>query len=67
MGEWVIIHVFPVSIITFNHNLYLFLKKDFIYLFESKRERKLGGGVEGEGEADSPLSRESDAAFDPMI
>ena len=39
--------------------------KDFIYLFErkseSKREHKWGGGREGEGEADSPPSREDDS------
>ena len=32
-------------------------KKDFIFTEESERARA-GGGQEGEGEADSPLSRE---------
>jgi len=39
---------------------FLFIFKDFIYLFERARE----GGV-SEGEADSPLSREPDVGLDP--
>ena len=46
--------------------------KDFIYLFETERERERAhtrggewGGAEGEGEADSPLSREADVGLDP--
>ena len=41
----------------------LFLRILFIYLFE--REHKWGAGTEGEGEADSLLSREPDAGLDP--
>ena len=40
------------------------LFKDFIYLFD--REHKQGERqAEGEGEADSPPSREPDAGLDP--
>ena len=46
------------------------LLKDFIYLFDRESEREkaqVGGVAEGEGEADSPLSRESNVGFDPKI
>ena len=43
--------------------------KDFIYLVETKREQthkgKREGRAEGEGEADSPLSKEPDAGLNP--
>ena len=50
-----------------------FFFKDFIYLFQRKRERKYEGErattskgrTEGEGEADSPLSREPNVELDP--
>jgi len=32
---------------------------------EREKESMNGGGVEGEGEADSPLSREPDVGLDP--
>ena len=32
---------------------------------EREREHKQGGGVEAEGEAGSPLSREPDVGLDP--
>ena len=42
-----------------------FLKILFIYLRESKSERaQTRGAAEGEGEGDSPLSREPDARLD---
>ena len=48
-------------------SIFLFLK-DFIYLFERHRvregEHKQRGGVEGEGGADTPLNRETDAGLD---
>ena len=37
--------------------------KDFMYLFESEREKELG--AEGEGEAGSLLSKEPSAGLDP--
>ena len=39
----------------------------FLNLFEREREREheLVGGVEGEGEADSPLSREPEVGLYP--
>ena len=45
-----------------------FLKKDFIYLFNTDRKgerTQVGGAAEGEGEADSPLSKEPDVGLDP--
>ena len=43
-----------------------FLKRVlFIYLTESASEHEQGRGAEGEGEADSPLSREPDSRLDP--
>ena len=38
----------------------MYLLKDFIYLLDREREpeTQAGGAAEGEGEADSPLSRE---------
>jgi len=51
----------------FKIDSFFFLKILLIYLRErvSKRERehKLGGEAEGEGEADSPLSREPDVGL----
>ena len=44
------------------HTLF-FLKILFIYLTE--RESTVGRRAEGEGEADSPLSREPDTGLDP--
>ena len=46
---------------------FLFLKKEFIYLTEreSEREQEQRGGVEGEGERDSPLSRKPNMGLDP--
>jgi len=53
-----------------------YIFKDFIYLRaiesmrarererEKERDHKQGGVVEGEGEADSPLSRKPDAVLD---
>ena len=41
-----------------------FFFQDCIYLFEREREHKWGGGPEGEGEADSLLSRESGVGLD---
>ena len=41
----------------------LFFFEDFIYLFDTEREREniqAGGAAEGEGEAGSPLSRKLD-------
>lgn len=56
----------------FWHSMYLFLfffKKKVYYLFIWERERKHwaveGGGTEGEGEADFPLSKESNVGLDP--
>ena len=49
-------------------SLFIFFKKDFIYLFERERERESmsrEGGAEREGEADSLLSREPDVGLDP--
>ena len=44
-------------------------KKMFIYLFERGRETEMEGGtqegVEGEGKADSSLSRDPDSGLDP--
>ena len=42
--------------------LYTVFKKNFIYLTERVRERKhkVDGGADGEGEANSPLSKESE-------
>ena len=41
--------------------------KDFIYFFDRERESAQAGErqAEGEGEADSPLSREPNARLDP--
>ena len=41
---------------------------NFIYWGETKSEREqAGGAAEGEGEADSPLRRETDVGLDPRI
>ena len=44
-------------------HIFKFLFKDFIYLFE--RGSRTGKGVEGQGKADSLLSRAPDMGFDP--
>ena len=41
----------------------LYFLKDFIYLLE--RMHELGGGAEGDQEADSPLSGEPDVGLQP--
>ena len=46
------------------HALSSFYFKDFICLFEAEREQESTEGG-AEGEADSPLSREPDAALNP--
>ena len=39
---------------------------EFTYLFDRESERaQAGGAAEGEGDADSPLSRKLDAGLDP--
>ena len=43
-------------------SLFRFFFKDFTYLFD---RAQAGEEAEGEGEADSPLNRESDAGLDP--
>ena len=43
--------------------LSFFFKSLFIYLI--KREQEQGGGAEGEGEADSLMSRDPDMGLDP--
>ena len=45
--------------------LFIFLKKDFIYLREREREHERRGGAGGEGEAGGLLSREPDRGLDP--
>ena len=45
---------------------FYFYFKDFIRLFISLREKeRVGGGVEGNGQADSTLSAEPDPGLDP--
>ena len=50
-------------------HLFVFVLKDFIYLFERDREREKEqewwGRTEGEGEADSLLRREPNVGLDP--
>ena len=52
-------------------SFYLFIFYDFIYLLEREREKERdheqGRGVEGEEEADFPLSREHNVRLDPTI
>ena len=46
--------------------LFIFLFKDFIHLFQRESEHEPGGGeAEGEGGADSQLSREPDVGLNP--
>ena len=47
------------------HATYLFILKILIYSFIRETEHKWEGGAEGEGEADSLLSREFNAGLDP--
>ena len=53
-------------IISFHSGLQSFFfkknKEDFIYLTEREKERPQAGGA-GEGEADSPLNRETDVGL----
>ena len=48
-----------------NRIVFFFLRLYLIYLLERVRERMNGGGPEGDGEADSLLSREPDVGLDP--
>ena len=46
------------------HSFIIFFN-NFIYLLESEREHERWGGAEGEEEADSMLSGETNAGLDP--
>ena len=55
---------FVANTVFLKSNLAIYFFTDFIYFLERETERVRGwGGAEGEGETDSPLSREPDAGL----